>query len=1283
MADTPPWEDYQGGTATATPPWEDFKAASAPTTTAPWEDFAPKEPEIVPTGSLDEPYASTEALSQKYNPEKIKSALTTPVTDYLPPGALAPIDIGGQMKAAAAKARARGAPDTSFETAAGVAGGAQDLAKGFLTPQGISMLGIGGLEPVAQRAASAAFAAQMASQTPEIARQLGTEMGKPEEQQDKTKIAQLITQYTGTTGFAALAGAHGLSPKGVVEPAEPEPTPKPATQTITGSNEETASEMPVQPKAGVAAPLKPPATAEISTQAAPEAQKPPPEPIKPAEAPKTAPTAEQEPDYANMSKPHEQGVIAGLKLAAQDVPDLKEQQAEASQNKMTAIQSQLEAEKAGKPDVAQNWGKVQQHWQGKETYLGGVIEGANKEGPNYDLYVGKDKPSPFANTELAPETNPRLLHGTDLEQKNAGMLRVAAKLPDGSLIIGKPGDLHFNLNAPENAELGFVTPDNTFLDRDKASQFNAAANKLPPPVKGQTKITVGNKELVGMGGATPSEFSLPTIEDQISGGKLAPPEEAIPPVSTPESKPLLDSLKNIGDNLKGIIGSIAGKTFPRTTIESRKLGELGSRWISSRIAAKPKASVFVADVLSDSGISPRDFGAALAEDNLRSIKDAYAKSDTPEKAQSVQTLIGKKGSPFKTEEQYQAFLKRPEVQEAMKRHQDLWSAAVEPQYKTAMGIEPDVELPSRGKQTGARINLRAVQEGDTARDAVRTVGSGNLLGTLRRKSPFGVQATGAADAYHVNYYDLMENTFGKQDEIANKRAFEDELVKTGNAVIADPGQSVKIKDKPAISFPLKRTGFQNKALYVNRDLATEYRIASNVDFNPPKNIVSQVIRGLNSASFVGLVEPTTHVTNLASALFQVPSATGSLLKDSLLSATGRADIPVVLTKAILKGFQDNRAQIAALSEIGAMRETSEPTKIPVFRQLSQGIAKADQITRLVLDDTYQRLAEQGLVDRSETARREFVNQVGQYNMRAQGYLTQWARKYGLSPFVTAGKNFNALAMRGATLDPGVKASSGMASAMMRGNMASKWIGSLVLVGTLNYLLTKDKGGGVGGRPGTPIGTIDLGTNDKNGKPQGINLFALTGQGRALRVTGARGVIESKRLGLPNSVAGDTAFRDIINSQLSPWAGPAPRFLTEATTGYPTAIGAGRQFPVVPPGTSQHLSDFKNALVASTPVGATIQKATQPGSKGVLDALASQVPRFAPQAGRSPEMVDKYPQIVEKAQANEFMEYVIHTARGVPMDQRRDFVNQQVQRLPQELRAHAQQEATRRGVYKYQ
>lgn len=67
---------------------------------------------------------------------------------------------------------------------------------------------IGVLPAAAQKAALLAFTAKMISDAPEVATQLGTELGKPKDEQDPDKISGLVSDAIQITGFSILGGTH-------------------------------------------------------------------------------------------------------------------------------------------------------------------------------------------------------------------------------------------------------------------------------------------------------------------------------------------------------------------------------------------------------------------------------------------------------------------------------------------------------------------------------------------------------------------------------------------------------------------------------------------------------------------------------------------------------------------------------------------------------------------------------------------------------------------------------------------------------------------------------------------------------------------------------------------------------------------------------------------------------------------------------------------------------------------------------------------------------------------
>lgn len=739
--------------------------------------------------------------------------------------------------------------------------------------------------------------------------------------------------------------------------------------------------------------------------------------------------------------------------------------------------------------------------------------------------------------------------------------------------------------------------------------------------------------------------------------------------------------------LKDSIGQFAGETLPITTRIDQASGEKGARYLSSPIAAEFIAKDFIKDVLPPtyepvvgklgwkvaSDVDPVKFGAALSEDNLRSVRDNFVQQGLGEEASAVKTLVGEDRI-FKTEKEYQDYLNSPDVQAAIERYKELWDEKIDPMYKQAMSIDPEEVLPSRGQQTGARVNLLPEEIAVKNEGGVPTSTEGGQSNTLKRSSPFGRKATGSSEGYRTNFGDMMRNTIGRQLEIANKNAFDNSLVDTGNAVIDEPGKQVDIGGKPAIPFDYIRKNLlikneigevirvpQNRKIYVNADIAKEYRRAANLDATMLIPGVQGVFDAVTKLQLAGLVDAGTHVSNLFTTLFTRPGIIGNTLVESSLAATGRADVPFIIAKAIAKGFQDNSKQIAELAEIGAMRGDYKTTGLNV---LNSAVHFFDATTRLVLDDAYHRFVKDGLVEDSETGRREFVNQVGQYNKRAQTAFTAMLRDTKLAPFITAGKNFNALAVRYGTLSPGVDAVGNAQAAALRLQVASKWAGSFALIGLVNYMFT----GKMAGRPGTPIGRIDLGRDDEAGRPLTFPALDVLGGGRTLRITGIRSAVDSDRLGLPTQTQLDGAFRDILNTAASPLLGPAIRSAFSGASGYDIALDVGRKYPVVPPSESQHFSDATKAIMDINPIAGAVHAASQPGAT-VSSVMQKQLPRYLPTSGKPPEMVEKYADIVRMAKTGNFTDDMIGRVRKMAPDVRSQVVTDAYYSIDVKDRAH--------------
>jgi hypothetical protein len=929
---------------------------------------------------------------------------------------------------------------------------------------------------------------------------------------------------------------------------------------------------------------------------------------------------------------------------------------------------------------------------GKETFLGAHVPPGMVRDVRTRLGAGSGEaasPEATFNDILVRNTKIELANGWELKRSRVqGEPRieiVGLTYEEARMVVDKFGAI------PERIQYQpryFIPTDETV-----GVQVLTRVLKHSPPV--EAPPPAGDISM-GPGGASMGDF--PQTPPPAAGVASMPSWQRPNGIVTPSSPGLSTFVKNFGSLLLSTTRGLAGHSFPRTTLADRESGEAMARYAAARGAALRRAKVFSTEVLAGTGVDPVKLGEALAEDNLRSIREGYrqrasellAEGKPTEadamrlQADQVVSLIGNTGSSFSDEDAYQDYLDRGDVRQAIRQHIQQWEEVIDPQFKLAMRLDPDAELPSRGLQTGARVNLKAIFPDEQGVNVVGRAGP-SLTATFRRKSPFARQATGRGQAYEVNYHELIANTFQKQLEIAAKNDADQKLVASGNAKIAPPGQTIEIAGERGVAFPLARqvvvipgkgTFSQARNIYVRQSLAREYRTAANVDATFAIPVITPVMNVFNKAALAGLTDFTVHMSNQFTTLFLRPTS-GGLLTDTLLTLFGRADVPVTLVRALVKSFGNHEKQLSELAEIGALRETT-PTRNPLGRIL----AKTDQTTRLLLDDAFGRLVASNLVPNTETARREYANGIGQYNKRMQGPLTRFLRETGFGPFVVAGKTFNALGVKTVLLQPGTKATNVFAAAALRANLLAKWVGFVVLLGVLNYLLTKDKKGGPAGRKGVPLGNLDTGLTNAKGKPLSIPLMDILGLGRGARVTGLKGYVQSKYMGLTDGTALDAAARDIINSAVGPAMGPGPRAAVITATGSAPAVNVPRTAPVAAPGENQTAINLASALKEANPVVKSILDVGE--GKTLGEAASRQFPRFAMRPGMEGERAQNLPKIVNAAQLNAYAEDLAKKARQLPLTQRYRFVNQKLvgDKLNPENKARALVILDRQGVFKY-
>gem|GEM_PF-4410702 len=656
---------------------------------------------------------------------------------------------------------------------------------------------------------------------------------------------------------------------------------------------------------------------------------------------------------------------------------------------------------------------------------------------------------------------------------------------------------------------------------------------------------------------TPFERFAPS-EEQRKGLPIAPRAGEAGAISlaplAPIAKHAMEFVRDVPRAAKVVGAQLAGQSAPKTSVASEASGNALIRYASAKIAAPLVAKEMSTEVLGrhykDAEFGKK-LGAVLVEDRLRGIKDAFTKAGDTAAAAKVNTLIGQQDSPFQTEAQFRAALRDPEIKAAIRRHKQTVQPVAASAHKEAGGT-----LAGPGRHTGAFVNLKAIFEGGEE-NLLSGGGRGNLMNPLRRPSRFAKAAAGTAEKYETDYRTISERMIEGNFEESTKRQMYDQLVKDGLAELTDPGElAPEIGGKKAVKFVIERKGVpagEKKArtyvknLWVREDLAGEVRQALNTDGPIQRAALVNIATWLNRIQLAGPTDAVWHTANMLASIAGSQGGKNALIDIArkipgvnITDAIGRT---VASSIRVLRDAPEVQKQLADLARIGAMRQTHKVLRPLAF--MHNTIQLVDRAGRLVRDDMYKNLVRRRLVEDTEANRREWVNQMGQYNPRLMGQFQRFFKDAGFSPFIVAGRNFNRMAMRRITLDPGIKAASPAAAAQMR---AIEFLGTaatlFAIPALFNYLLT----GSPAGRPGTKMGQIDTGKDDE-GKHVVIDPAQWTGIRRGLRISGIQAIVEGVRRGETRGRISQEAIRDVIGGIIHPWTGPAVTAASVAGTGY--------------------------------------------------------------------------------------------------------------------------------------
>lgn len=749
------------------------------------------------------------------------------------------------------------------------------------------------------------------------------------------------------------------------------------------------------------------------------------------------------------------------------------------------------------------------------------------------------------------------------------------------------------------------------------------------------------------------------------------------------------SIKSLPESTRALWRSFSMESLPRITKSSQEAGEAGVRAASARQVGRGYGELFADKVLDGTGVDPFQFGIALTEDNLRSVKASYADraieaqgkgllddaADLDNAAQNVRSFIGSKGSPFKSEAEYQAFLESEPVKVALDRHKRMWEEQKDPLFRQANDLDPMIELASRGLQTGARINLKGIREGDMTGPS--TVGQPaktgiKQLATLKRRDPFSQRATGMADSYEGNYREIMAHGFEREMPIAAQHEFVRKMIDSGDAIVSEssvaPG--LEIKGEPTTSRLLNLRPWSGRFLHVRNSLVDEYSAALGLIESSKLTGYTKAADFFTKQSIMGLAEGTTHMANLMTEVFNGLGPSANPLLNAMVKSLGRVDLVYTVPKVFMRALKDNREAMLDLAKIGAAKKGYQGL-------LGKSVLDpTDRGVRLVSADLYKSMAEAGWVQGSETGLREFVNQVGQYNKQLQPKLIRKLRETGVQPFATAIHTFNVMGLRRMLMGSGAKPTSKAADLALRADIFGGWIGFVTLAAGLNYMLSGDPKGPTG----TKLG--EVGWVDDEGNLKSLGLAKLAGYERGLRITGILPAVEARNKGLTGNDALSATGQALGNAAVNYVTGPLNRAAFISATGKTPSVPAFQEAPVMPPSSefaplrSQFVANIATALKEANPLINSAITAEQDRREGketgeiVSKVIEKQAYRFSPHPVSPIASSEKFPEIIKGAQLNNFTDYVAREARKRPLYERREYVNRQLEKVDPQDRARA-------------
>lgn len=582
-------------------------------------------------------------------------------------------------------------------------------------------------------------------------------------------------------------------------------------------------------------------------------------------------------------------------------------------------------------------------------------------------------------------------------------------------------------------------------------------------------------------------------------------------------------------------------------------------------------------------------GAAIRAKAFSKISELTKEADAAEKSARA---IAKAHDLAKYDADVQDALKDTAISANVER----WKSKVNPElnrlYNELRRVDPETERDGRGLHTGARINLLPDNEAQRWKEFVgdkegkpMPESSGGSYRNPNVKYDPTMQAASFTGKYSNDAKLILSRVVGPRWNEVTKLRLYDALTKAGAAKEIGPNEKPPetIGGEQAVQLPTKlprpnadSSAREERAIYVKKSLVGEVRNVLNTDQRLQQNPVGKV---LTAIQLMQIADAATHAHNISVVIAHAQGSSAAW-KDVvrqlpvLGSVDGVARIASV-SREVLADTPEIRAEKATMAKQGLLRPEFPATGIQKITHAQQFLHHADTAARVIMNRFYDSLVDRGMAPDTDEGRRNYVNQIGQYNGRLMGQLMNKARESWLSPFVVAGRNFNRIGRRILTGNPGFESTttSGAWKARLT-QLLGGVVGTTAAVMMLNSITT----GNPAGRKGTPLGAWDTGHDGKDGKRLVVDLAQLTGLRRGLNSTGIGPFLESMNMGRDGNATSGQVVSSQLSAAMHPWLGPAPAFISKVVTGKQFDLRGrmeARQYPKG--GGRQYLENFRAAL----------------------------------------------------------------------------------------------------------